>query len=136
MTTYLPDTNILIDALNGKRSRRELLRDFLLEGNRLACCSITVAETYAGMRSHEAAKTDQFVSSLVWYDTSRSIARRAGRLRFDWARQGITLSLADTLIAATALEHGLTLVTENRKDFPMPELSLFWGGTSSDNEFS
>ena len=31
----------------------------------------------------------------------------------------------DMLIAATALEHSLTLVTENRKDFPMPELSLY-----------
>jgi predicted nucleic acid-binding protein len=28
------------------------------------------------------------------------------------------------LIAATALEHGLTLITHNRKHFPMPELSF------------
>jgi hypothetical protein len=36
MTGYLPDTNVLVDALNGKRGRRELLRDLVLEGHRLA----------------------------------------------------------------------------------------------------
>ena len=83
MTVYLPDTNVLVDALNGKRERRELLRDLVLAGN-----------------------------------------RRAGRLRFDYARQGITLSLGDMLIAATALEHGLTLITQNQKHFPLPDLAL------------
>ena len=37
----------------------------------------------------------------------------------------MTLSLSDMLIAATALEHGLTLITHNKKHFPMPELSLY-----------
>ncbi len=132
MTVYLPDTNVLVDALNGKQGRRELLRDFVLRGHRLACCEITLAEVYAGMRPHEAARTDAFLDSLAWYETSRTIARRAGRLRFEYARKGVTLSLSDMLIAATALEHGLTLVTENRKHFPMPELSLhpMPGGTA------
>jgi len=33
--------------------------------------------------------------------------------------------LDDMLIAATALEHGLTLMTDNRMDFPMRELELY-----------
>jgi predicted nucleic acid-binding protein len=125
MATYLPDTNILIDALNGKRGRRELLRELLLQGQQLAGCSVTVAEVYSGMRPHEALKTDQFLNSLLWFDTSYEVARRAGRIRFDWARRGATLSLADTLIAAVALEHDLTLITSNRKDFPVPDLKLY-----------
>lgn len=125
MKVFLPDTNILIDALNGKRGRQEMLRNLVLQGHRLACCPVTVAELYSGMRPHEAPRTEQLLSSLVWYDISRPVARSAGRLRFDWARQGFTLSLADTLIAATALENGLTLITDNRKHFPMPELSLY-----------
>jgi predicted nucleic acid-binding protein len=76
MTVYLPDTNVLVDALNGKRERRELLRDLVLAGNRLACCDITVAEIYAGMRPHEAARTDALLDSLAWYDSSRKVARR------------------------------------------------------------
>ncbi len=125
MTVFLPDSNILVDALNAKRGRSELLRDLLSKGHRLACCPITVAEVYSGMRSHEAAKTDQFLWALVWYDVSRDIARQAGRWRFEWARQGSTLSLPDVLIAATVLEHGLTLITDNRRHFPMPGLSIY-----------
>jgi predicted nucleic acid-binding protein len=82
------------------------------------------------MRAHEALTTDRFLSSLFWYDISRGVARRAGRLRFDWARQGTTLALPDVLIAATALEHGLTLITDNRKHFPMPELAPYLLSTS------
>lgn len=124
MTVYLPDTNILVDALNGKRGRREWLRDLVLRGDRLACCTITVAEVYSGMRPHEVSRTDPFLASLVWYDNSRDIARRAGRLRFEYARKGVTLSLPDTLIAAIALEHGLAVITGNRKHFPIPELKF------------
>jgi predicted nucleic acid-binding protein len=29
------------------------------------------------------------------------------------------------MVAATALEHGLALMTDNRKDFPIPEISLY-----------
>src|SRR5438270_420092 len=83
-----------------------------------------LADVYAGMWPHEAPRTDEFLSAFVWYGSSRGIARRAGRLRFEYARQGITLALADTLIAATVLEHDLTLITDNRKHFPMPELAL------------
>jgi predicted nucleic acid-binding protein len=125
MTVYLPDTNILIDAFRDKRGRRGLLSRLVSEGNSLACCAVTVAEIYSGMQLHEAPRTDAFLSALVWHNTNRAIARRAGRLRFDYARQGITLSLADTLIAAIALEHGLTLITANRKDFPMVELTVY-----------
>jgi predicted nucleic acid-binding protein len=32
---------------------------------------------------------------------------------------------ADVTVAAVALTHGLTLLTDNRKDFPMPELALY-----------
>jgi len=63
-------------------------------------------------------------STLVWLETSFSVARKAGELRNEWARKGKTLSLADTLIAATALHYNLTHITDNRKDFPMSELTL------------
>lgn len=124
MRIFLPDTNILLDAFRKKRGRRELLTRLVAEGNTLACCDITVGEIYSGMQPHEAERTDAFLSALVWFNTNRVIARRAGRLRYDYARQGITLGIADTLLAATALEHGLTLITANREDFPMPELLL------------
>jgi predicted nucleic acid-binding protein len=35
------------------------------------------------------------------------------------AKKGRTLVLADMIIAAIGLEHGCSLMTDNRKDFPM-----------------
>jgi predicted nucleic acid-binding protein len=56
------------------------------------------------------------------YPITGAVARRAGSLKSAWAQKGKTLSLADMIVAATALEHGLSLMTDNRKDFPLPEL--------------
>jgi len=125
MDDHLPDSSILIDALNGKQGRKELLRSLAMQGHELACCAVTVAEVYAGMRPHEAAVTQSFLTSLAWYDIPAQVARLAGELRFQWARRGHTVSLTDTLIAATALHYGLVLITDNRKHFPMPELRLY-----------
>jgi predicted nucleic acid-binding protein len=61
---------------------------------------------------------------LEYFETPRTTAERAGRLKGTWARKGHTLGLPDTLIAAVALENGLTLATGKRKHFPMPELKL------------
>lgn len=122
MTAYLPDTNILINALAHKRGHRELLNGLVGQGHRLCCCTVVVAELFSGIRLADLPKIEQFVSLLTWYSGSPGIARRAGSLRFHYARKGVTLSLPDVLIAATALEYGLTLITENRKHFPMPEL--------------
>lgn len=125
MTTYLVDTNILINALNQKRGHRELLNQLVRQGDRLACCTVILGELFTGIRPPDVGKVEQFVSLLAWYAATPAIARRAGRMRFEYARRGITLSLLDMLIAATALEHGLSLITANRKHFAMPELSLY-----------
>lgn len=124
MTVFLPDTSVLIDALKRRPERTQLFRTLLSQGHSLACCAITVAETYAGMRPEESSYTDELLSTLIWVEISAPIARRAGTLRYDWARKGVTLTLTDTMIAATALQYNLTLITDNRRDFPMPELAL------------
>jgi predicted nucleic acid-binding protein len=125
MSTYLADTNILINALNHKRGHWELLNQLVNQGHRLGCCAVILGELFSGIHPPDLAKVEEFVSLLTWYGISPASARRAGRLRFEYARKGVILSLADTLVAATALEHGLTLITDNRKHFPMPELSLY-----------
>jgi predicted nucleic acid-binding protein len=51
------------------------------------------------------------------FPVTEAIAERWGHLAASTRKQGITLAIMDGLIAATALEHGLTLVTRNVKDF-------------------
>ena len=43
----------------------------------------------------------------------------------DYGRKGITLATTDATIAAVALYHELTLMTDNLKHYPMKELDLY-----------
>lgn len=121
----LLDTTVLIDLLRARRNRRSLLAGLVADGHLLATSAINIGEIYAGMRSEEKTRTEALLSSLDCYPITGAIARRAGSLKSAWADKGQTLSLADMLVAATALEHGLALMTDNRKDFPLPELSFY-----------
>lgn len=121
----LLDTTILIDVLRHRSGRRELLTEIVHEGHTLATTAINLTEIYAGMRPTEEAGTKMFLDSLECYPVTAAIARRAGRLKWEWSQKGRTLALDDMLIAAAALEHGLALMTDNRMDFPMDELDLY-----------
>lgn len=125
MATYLLDTSVIIDALNDKRDRRTLLLDLLKQGHLLAWCAINVTEVYAGMRPKEEGPTEEFLRSLEYYPITWPVARTDGLLKRDQARKGKTLNIADATIAAVALAHELTLLTDKAKDFPMKELSLY-----------
>ena len=121
----LLDTSVLIDALRHRHGRRELLADLVRSGHTLTTTALNIAEVYAGMRPNEAQRTEALLGALDSYDLTATSARQAGALKQQWARKGRTLALADMIVAALALEHGCTLMTDNRKDFPMPELGQF-----------
>ncbi len=125
MTQFLLDTSVIIDILNNKHGRATLVRQLLSQDNSFCCCSINIAEVYAGMRPKEKAHTEEFLSGLHCYDITREIAVRAGTLRYEWSQRGVTLSISDTIIAGVALAHNLVLMTDNIKHYPMPELKKF-----------
>lgn len=125
MPIFLLDTTLIVDAIKGKRGRNKFLDELVTQRNLLACCSINVTEIYAGMRAHEAPVTEALLRSFRFYGVSWEIARLAGELKNEWAKKGYTLFLPDVTIAAVAITHDLSLITDNRKDFPMPELRLF-----------
>ena len=56
---------------------------------------------------------------------TETVAERWGRLEAQRQRLGQPLNTADGQIAATALEHGLTLVTRNVNDFRDLGVTLF-----------
>ena len=125
MKPFLLDTNVIVDALR-KRNERHLVVDHLLDqGQPLASCPTTLTEIYAGMRPSEEKPTRAFMKSLLFLAITEDIAEQAGRLKAQYAKRGRTLSFQDASIAAVCIAYGCTLVTENAKDFPMPELQLY-----------
>lgn len=122
---YLVDTNIIIDALKARRSRLEFLQR-LSSAEPLAFCSIVVAELFAGFASPAEvtkARAD-LLDSLVYVATPERAAELAGSLQHQYKKKGVSLALTDALIAAVAITEGYTLVTDNIKHFPMPELTV------------
>ena len=120
----LLDTTVLIDVLRNRLHRRAALVSLVESGHTLATTAINVGEVYAGTRLEEETATGAFLDELVCYPITAAIAHRAGMLKSAYARKGRTLTLADMVVAASAIEHRLVLMTDNRKDFPLPELQF------------
>jgi predicted nucleic acid-binding protein len=123
MPDYLLDTNILIFQLRDNPNIMQLLHR-LKERGKVYISATSRTEILAGMRPREEERTMTLLNTSFNLPVDNPIADRAGRLLYQYARQGITLSFPDALIAAIALEHDLILVTTNTKHFPMPELRL------------
>ena len=60
---------------------------------------------------------EQLLALIPSLPLTRPIANRAAELRSDLAAAGTPIDPYDLLIAATALEHGATLVTNNVREF-------------------
>jgi predicted nucleic acid-binding protein len=121
----LLDTSVLIDVLRSRNQRRELLAELVRSGHTLVTSALNIAELYAGMRTGEEAQTEALLEGLECVELAVSSARLAGQLKNLWARKGRTLTLADTIIAAIAIQARCALLTDNAKDFPMREVQLY-----------
>lgn len=112
----LVDTDVLIDFLRGRAEAIEFLEQNL---DHLHISSVTVAELYQGVREgQERTKLTTTLSALTVLPLTEEIAEVAGLFRRDY-RTSMGCGLADCMIAATASQHHLALVTLNAKHFGM-----------------
>jgi len=100
----LVDTDVLVDHLRGHRR-------FVAGRDEVHVSAVTRAELFSG-RGGEERRIRRLLQPTIGLPVDSAVAERAGRLRRDNQRR-----LPDALIAATALEHRLTLVTRNARDF-------------------
>jgi predicted nucleic acid-binding protein len=103
VASVLVDTDVFIDHLRGST-------ELVAGKHRLSYSVITRAELFAGNSATNACAT--LLAPFKEIRVSRAIAERAGRVRRECG-----LRLPDALIAATALEGGLSLATRNTSDF-------------------
>ena len=123
MTNYLLDTNVLVQQLRNRPVPINLAT-LLPDQDVMYISAITYAEIMAGMHAHEETRTHLTLAACVCLPVDHLVADQAGRWLYQYARRGLQLTLADALIAATALRENLTLVTTNSRHFPMPELKI------------
>jgi predicted nucleic acid-binding protein len=119
VTSYLLDTTALIDFSKGREPALSRIGAWLAGGDDLGVCAINVAEFYTGVAPAAGARWDYFLSLLSCWPITLAAARQAGVWRHDFARRGVALSTADTLVAPVASDRGARLVTDNSKDYPM-----------------
>ncbi len=120
---FLLDTTILIELFRGRQEAVFFLDKLSQEGS-LFVCAIVVSEIYSGVRPAELPKVEEFLGVMGYIKIDYKTAKRAGLYKRDFQRKGITLSISDTLIAAAAVAHSLTLITKNVRHFPIEELHV------------
>jgi predicted nucleic acid-binding protein len=123
MADFLLDSDVVIWHLRGNATVVELVLTLARRG-RIGLSAITRAEVLLGMREPERALTLRFLDSCETLPVLAATADRAGEIFRSFRSQGITLSLPDALIGATALLASIPLYTCNPRHYPMPDLDL------------
>ena len=120
----LLDTDIAIDFLRRRGYARKLLERWTEEGL-VAVSVLTHLELYRGMRSGEEDATSAFLDGMVSIAVDVTIARRAGIILSENRAKGV--GIADAIIAATALQLGVPLLTNNLEHCPFTGLKVVRG---------
>jgi predicted nucleic acid-binding protein len=127
---YLVDTNVISAGAPSRLAPRALIAWMDHHSAQLYLSAVTVAEIEDGIAkarregaTRKAADLDAWLETLLHLYGERVLAfdivaaRMAGML-FDRARaQGQAPGFADIIIAATALQHGLMVLSRNLKHF-------------------
>ena len=127
---YLVDSTVVIDHLLDVPTASALLEQLALEG--IAISIITYMEAFQGVeQSPDLTKARQkfhaLLAGVLILPFSFAVAERCARLRKTLKSQNkrVNSRALDLIIAATALEYDLTLVTKNTDDFKdIPDLSI------------
>ena len=117
------DTDILIDATNGNEDAISFLVSQQVVGIQISI--ISAIELVVGCRDKvELTQTQKFLQDCIVLPVTATASQIAYQLiESFYLSHG--LIMADALIAATALEHDLTLYTRNTRHFRMiPELKI------------
>ena len=122
----LVDTDVAIDFLRQRDYARELLEHWAGEGL-LAISTLTHLEIYQGMKTSEEAASNAFLDGLISVVVDIPIARRAGTMLGELRSKGMTIGIADAIIAATALQFGAPLLTNNVEHYPFSDLKVIRG---------
>lgn len=110
------DTSVLIAHLRGK-GKGEALMSWASAAGRPYVSSLSVLEVAQGTNRQEEEATRALLEALDAVSVTRSLALEAGVLLRDLRLQGLTIHLPDALIAVSARNLGVPLLTHNVRHF-------------------
>lgn len=118
---YLLDTNIIAYIIN-ERPPEVISKFQSLSKDEISVSSIVVAELWYGVaKSHKKEQNkfalENFLAPLTIIDFDVIAAKFYAVIRADLESKGMIIGSNDILIASHALSLGLTLVTNNTKEF-------------------
>jgi predicted nucleic acid-binding protein len=138
---YLVDTNIPSELTRQQPDAR--VADFIRQAGKenLFLSVMTIGEICKGIDllpvSQKRTTLEHWLTVDVraWFagrilPVTEAIAERWGHLAATARKQGVTLAVVDGVLAATAIENDLTLVTRNTKDYSALGVSLLNPWTS------
>lgn len=128
---YLLDTDWLVEFLLGHRVAVDLLADRGRHGGAISVITLLEIREGIAMSRHRSRQQQGFSRVLRGprvLVVGRPVAERCASLRRELRRQQrpIEHRVMDLPIAATAIEHRLTLVARNTRDYAdVPDLQIF-----------
>ncbi|MEI7929275.1 MAG: PIN domain-containing protein [Verrucomicrobiales bacterium] len=135
---YLLDTNVLSELIRKSPDRGVVAAVKRLDHHAAFASEVTLFELrYGAMRRDDAESfwgrlQRDLIPAVQWLPVDRGVQLRAADLAADLDRRGERIGNEDCWIAATAIEHRLTLVTRNVRHFErIPGLKIeswFEGG--------
>lgn len=126
---FFVDTNIWVFCLRG-RSREAWSRIVSVPASKIVLALQTYAELHLGVEkcarpTQELAKLNAVISPYAVVLPSLATAERYAHIRADLERRGLSISEQDLWVAASALDEGGTVVTNNVAEFArIPGLSV------------
>mgnify|MGYP005850457473 CR=1 FL=1 len=122
-SSYVIDSDVLIDHLRGYRTALDFIDTLILDGAEVCFSVISEAEIYSNVQPGEEASILALFRALTRLNVNGVIARKAGEYRALY-RRSHGMALPDALIAATALVHQSTLITRNVRHYPMLDIQV------------
>lgn len=119
---YLPDTNILIQAFNSLGIEAQFLNK-AIQKKKLLLSSVVIAEFMSKANDQELASLEKLLKVFPVLIVDEKIAREAAQYRRDSLKTK-RVHMLDCFLAAQAKVNKLTLVTNDKSDFPMTDISI------------
>src|SRR6266705_1658302 len=127
--TYLIDTDVMVDFFKHKDPHKDPAKGLiekLSQNTTLTLSTLTITELRSGWTSAQADfLLPRLYALCAVVPVTKEIAEQAGKWRQEYKSKGVSIGTPDTVIAATAYLHNYPLLTNNTKDYPMPELTLY-----------